>query len=213
MVEAILRAMCPDLPMPLTIARPRCPSRQAWMTCSASRKRASSRSISARTASASTASTRRASSSALWSVRVAACRMVRTALIIAAKYNSASATDFPKSMDATGLALQPVLVLLAGGVLAVVACRSLGLPPVIGYLAAGVILGPHALGVVADTQAVRHLAEFGVVFLMFSIGLEFSLPRLRAMGRSVFGLGLAQVAASIALCVAAALAAGGSWQA
>ncbi|HJS39580.1 MAG TPA: monovalent cation:proton antiporter-2 (CPA2) family protein, partial [Burkholderiales bacterium] len=116
-------------------------------------------------------------------------------------------------MDATGLALLPVLVLLAGGVLAVVACRSLGLPPIIGYLVAGVILGPHALGLVADTEAVRHLAEFGVVFLMFSIGLEFSLPRLRAMGRSVFGLGLAQVAASIALCVAAALAAGGTWQA
>ena len=116
-------------------------------------------------------------------------------------------------MDATGLALQPVLVLLAGGVLAVVACRSLGLPPIIGYLVAGVALGPHALGLVGDTEAVRRLAEFGVVFLMFSIGLEFSLPRLRAMGRSVFGLGLAQVAASIALCVAAARAAGGTWQA
>ena len=111
------------------------------------------------------------------------------------------------------MALLPVLVLLAGGVLAVVACRSLGLPPIIGYLAAGVLLGPHALGLVPDTLAVRHLAEFGVVFLMFSIGLEFSLPKLRAMGRSVFGLGLAQVAVSIALCVGAALAAGGSWQA
>lgn len=116
-------------------------------------------------------------------------------------------------MDATGAALQPVLVLLAGGVLAVVACRSLGLPPIIGYLAAGVALGPHALGLVADTEAVGHLAEFGVVFLMFSIGLEFSLPKLRAMGRSVFGLGASQVAASIGLCVAAAYAAGASWQA
>jgi CPA2 family monovalent cation:H+ antiporter-2 len=116
-------------------------------------------------------------------------------------------------MEGVALSLQPVLVLLAGGVLAVVACRSLGLPPIIGYLAAGVVLGPHALGLVADTEAVRRLAEFGVVFLMFSIGLEFSLPKLRAMGRSVFGLGLAQVAASIALCVAAARIAGGSWQA
>jgi len=116
-------------------------------------------------------------------------------------------------MDATGLALQPVLVLLAGGVLAVVACRSLGLPPIIGYLGAGVVLGPHAAGLVADTEAVRHLAEFGVVFLMFSIGLQFSLPKLRSMGRAVFGLGLSQVAVSIALGVGAALAAGGSWQA
>ncbi|MEX1074670.1 MAG: cation:proton antiporter, partial [Burkholderiales bacterium] len=104
-------------------------------------------------------------------------------------------------MDAAGLALLPVLVLLAGGVLAVVVCRSLGLPPIIGYLAAGVVLGPHAAGLVADTEAVRHLAEFGVVFLMFSIGLEFSLPKLRSMGRAVFGLGLSQVAVSIALCV------------
>ncbi|MGH8686407.1 MAG: cation:proton antiporter, partial [Burkholderiales bacterium] len=116
-------------------------------------------------------------------------------------------------MAPVGLALQPVLVLLAGAVLAVVACRSLGLPPIIGYLSAGVAMGPHALALVADTDAVRHLAEFGVVFLMFSIGLEFSLPRLRAMGRAVFGLGLSQVAASIAVCVGAALAVGGSWQA
>jgi CPA2 family monovalent cation:H+ antiporter-2 len=116
-------------------------------------------------------------------------------------------------MEAAGLALQPVLVLLAGGVLAVVACRSLALPPIIGYLAAGVALGPHALGLVADSEAVRHLAEFGVVFLMFSIGLEFSLAKLRGMRRSVFGLGAAQVAASLALGVAAALAAGGTWQA
>jgi CPA2 family monovalent cation:H+ antiporter-2 len=116
-------------------------------------------------------------------------------------------------MDAAGQALQPVLVLLAGAVLAVVASRSLGLPPIIGYLATGVVLGPHALGLVADTEAVRHLAEFGVVFLMFSIGLEFSLPKLRGMGRAVFGLGLAQVATIMSLCVATALAVGGGWQA
>jgi len=116
-------------------------------------------------------------------------------------------------MDAVGLALQPVLVLLAGGVLAVVVCRSLALPPIIGYLAAGVLLGPHALGLVADRAEVRHLAEFGVVFLMFSIGLEFSLAKLRTMRRAVFGLGSAQVASSIGIGVAAALAAGGGWQA
>ena len=62
-------------------------------------------------------------------------------------------------MDAVGLALQPVLVLLAGGVLAVVVCRSLALPPIIGYLAAGVLLGPHALGLVADSAAVRFAAS------------------------------------------------------
>jgi CPA2 family monovalent cation:H+ antiporter-2 len=116
-------------------------------------------------------------------------------------------------MDPAGLALQPVLVLLAGGVLAVVACRSLALPPIIGYLVTGVALGPHALGLVADSHAVRQLAEFGVVFLLFSIGLEFSLAKLRAMRRAVFGLGSAQVAASIAIGVAVSEALGAGWQA
>ena len=114
-------------------------------------------------------------------------------------------------MEAVGVSLQPVLVLLAGAVLTVVACRSLQLPPLIGYLVTGVALGPHALGLIADSEETRRLAEFGVVFLMFSIGLEFSLPKLIVMRRVVLGLGLAQVAATIALCVAAALAMGESW--
>jgi CPA2 family monovalent cation:H+ antiporter-2 len=116
-------------------------------------------------------------------------------------------------MDAVGTSLQPVLVLLASGVLGVAACRSLHLPPIVGYLAVGLALGPHALGLVADSAETRHLAEFGVVFLMFSIGLEFSLPKLRVMKREVFGLGFVQVGATIALCVAAGLALGTGWQA
>ena len=116
-------------------------------------------------------------------------------------------------MDATGIALQPVLVLLASSVLAVVACRSLSLPPIVGYLVTGLVLGPHALGLIEDSEETRRLAEFGVVFLMFSIGLEFSLPRLLVMRRVVFGLGLVQVSATIALSVLASVALGGSWQA
>ncbi len=116
-------------------------------------------------------------------------------------------------MDTTGVALVPVLVLLAGAVLAVVACRSLQLPPIVGYLVTGLVLGPHALGLIPDDEETRRLAEFGVVFLMFSIGLEFSLPKLRAMRRAVLGLGFAQVALSIALVVGAALLLGGTWQA
>ena len=73
-------------------------------------------------------------------------------------------------------------------------CRSVRLPPILGYLLVGIALGPHALGMVPDDDATRELAEFGIVFLMFSIGLEFSLPQLRAMRRAVFGLGAAQVA-------------------
>ena len=116
-------------------------------------------------------------------------------------------------MDAVGTSLQPVLMLLASSVFAVVMCRYLQLPPIVGYLAVGLALGPHTLGLVADTAATRHLAEFGVVFLMFSIGLEFSLPKLRVMRREVFGLGLAQVAVSIALCAAGSIALGAGWQA
>jgi CPA2 family monovalent cation:H+ antiporter-2 len=90
--------------------------------------------------------------------------------------------------------LQLILLVLAAAVVVVVACRLLRLPPILGYLAVGVTLGPHALGLVPESADVRSVAEFGIVFLMFSIGLEFSLPQLKAMQRAVFGLGLAQVA-------------------
>jgi CPA2 family monovalent cation:H+ antiporter-2 len=115
-------------------------------------------------------------------------------------------------METTAEALQPILVLLASAVFAVVICRTLALPPIVGYLATGLLLGPHALGLMQDSAQTHRLAEIGVVFLMFSIGLEFSLPKLRVMRREVFGLGLAQVAASISLGVAVALLLGGSWQ-
>jgi monovalent cation:H+ antiporter-2, CPA2 family len=89
--------------------------------------------------------------------------------------------------------LQLVLLLLGASVLVVTACRLANLPPILGYLLVGVVVGPHALDLLPDAEGASHLAEFGVVFLMFSIGLEFSLPRLYAMKRIVFGLGLAQV--------------------
>ncbi|MDD2989360.1 MAG: cation:proton antiporter [Zoogloea sp.] len=86
-----------------------------------------------------------------------------------------------------------VLVLLAGAVLVVGIFRSLNLPPVLGYLMVGAAVGPHAMNLMPDTGGARYLAEFGVVFLMFTIGLEFSLPRLYSMKRIVFGLGAMQV--------------------
>jgi CPA2 family monovalent cation:H+ antiporter-2 len=91
-------------------------------------------------------------------------------------------------------ALVLILLLLAASVVAVVACRLLRLPPILGYLVVGAVVGPHAFAWVPDNAAVRDLAEFGIVFLMFSIGLEFSLPQLKTMSGAVFGLGLAQVA-------------------
>src|SRR3954467_6443771 len=93
--------------------------------------------------------------------------------------------------------LELTLFLLGSAVLGVVAFRMLQLPPMLGYLVVGILIGPHALGLAEDSEAMHTLAEFGVVFLMFSIGLEFSLPKLSSMRRTVFGLGLAQVLLTI----------------
>jgi CPA2 family monovalent cation:H+ antiporter-2 len=75
------------------------------------------------------------------------------------------------------------------------------LPPMLGYLVVGIVIGPHGLGFADDNETTHALAEFGVVFLMFSIGLEFSLPKLSAMRHIVFGLGVAQVLATIAVAM------------
>lgn len=83
--------------------------------------------------------------------------------------------------------------MLAAAVLAVAAFRRLKLPPILAYLAVGVLVGPHGMGWVPDTEDTRFLAEFGVVFLLFTVGLEFSLPQLIAMRKSVIGLGGTQV--------------------
>ncbi|WP_348695081.1 cation:proton antiporter [Duganella fentianensis] len=93
--------------------------------------------------------------------------------------------------------LEITLLLLGSAVLGVVAFRMLQLPPMLGYLAVGILIGPHALGLAEESEVTHALAEFGVVFLMFSIGLEFSLPKLMAMRSIVFGLGMAQVGLTI----------------
>ena len=95
------------------------------------------------------------------------------------------------------MALDLTLLLLAASVAGVVVFRLLNLPPMLGYLVTGILIGPHALGLVPDSEDTRYLAEFGVVFLMFSIGLEFSLARLKSMRRIVFGLGGAQVVLTV----------------
>src|SRR5208337_1397800 len=108
--------------------------------------------------------------------------------------------------------LELVLMLLAAAVVVVILFRSIHQPPMLGYLLVGVVLGPHAAGMIPDVHATRSLAEFGVVFLMFSIGLEFSLPRLRQMRRIVFGLGLAQVVVTVALAMLGADFLGMGWR-
>ncbi len=107
--------------------------------------------------------------------------------------------------------LQLILLLLAAAVVALIVCRLVRLPPILGYLGVGILVGPHALGWVPDTTDVRALAEFGIVFLMFSVGLEFSLSQLKAMRRALFGLGLAQVAITTLLAMIGLHLLGDSW--
>ena len=101
--------------------------------------------------------------------------------------------------------LELTLLYLLAAVLGVVACRSLKLPPMLGYLAVGVVIGPNALALAKNADGVRHLGEFGVVFLMFVIGLEFNLPKLRAMRNHVFGLGFFQVLLTMLTVTGAAM--------
>src|SRR5580704_10084199 len=89
--------------------------------------------------------------------------------------------------------LSETLILLAASVFLVLLVRRLALPTSLAYLLVGLVLGPHALGVVSDSGTTRLLAELGVAFLLFTLGLEFSLPRMLAMRREVFGLGALQV--------------------
>src|SRR5579872_2309128 len=89
--------------------------------------------------------------------------------------------------------LRSILILLAVAVFVVAALRRLHLPAVLAYLATGFLVGPHGLGFIQDNAGTSSLAEFGVVFLLFTLGLEFSLPRFIVMRRAVFLLGGLQV--------------------
>ncbi|MGE0115729.1 MAG: cation:proton antiporter [Steroidobacteraceae bacterium] len=100
-------------------------------------------------------------------------------------------------------ALGQLLILLASSVLVVTVFRRMKLPPIVGYLAVGMLLGAEALSL-AGSETTHVLAEFGVVFLVFTLGLEFSYPRMLAMRWEVFGLGGAQVVLTTALIGGAA---------
>jgi len=108
--------------------------------------------------------------------------------------------------------LELVLMLLLAAVVVVAVFRLLALPALLGYLLVGILIGPKALGLVGDSAETRYLAEFGVVFLMFSIGLEFSLAKLMTMRRLVFGLGAAQVGVTLGLIAFASMATGADWR-
>ncbi len=106
-----------------------------------------------------------------------------------------------------------ILILLISSVLAVALFRALQLPAMLAYFLVGLALGPHTFGLLPDTNATREFAEFGIVFLMFSIGLEFSLPQLYAMRKKVLGLGGAQVLITLSAAMGIAKLAGLDWPA
>jgi len=106
-----------------------------------------------------------------------------------------------------------ILILLISSVLGVAMFRAFRLPAMLAYFLVGLVLGPYTFGLLPDTEANREVAEFGIVFLMFSIGLEFSLPQLYAMRKKVLGLGGAQVMVTLALIMGVAKFAGLTWPA
>lgn len=106
-----------------------------------------------------------------------------------------------------------ILILLISSVFAVAIFRAFNLPAMLAYFLVGLALGPHTFGLLPDSEASREFAEFGIVFLMFSIGLEFSLPQLYAMRKKVLGLGGGQVVVTLIVTMLISNLAGLSWPA
>ena len=108
--------------------------------------------------------------------------------------------------------LTVAMVYLAAAVIAVPIARALGLGAVLGYLLAGIAIGPWGVGLISEVDTILHFSEFGVVLLLFVIGLELEPQRLWSLRRSIFGWGLAQVGGVAAVLFGAAWLAGVSWQ-
>src|ERR1043165_8210242 len=104
------------------------------------------------------------------------------------------------------------LIYLGAAVLAVPISRALGLGSIIGYLAAGIAIGPWGLGLVTNVEDILHFAEFGVVLMLFLIGLELEPRRLWSLRRPIFGWGSAQVLGCAPLLFAAGVSAGAPWR-
>ena len=102
-----------------------------------------------------------------------------------------------------GPVIGPAVVLMGAAVIAVPLFRRLGLGSVLGYFAAGALVGPSLLGLFTDPETILHFAELGVVMFLFIIGLELRPQKLWTMRGQIFGLGLAQVSLAVALLTAA----------
>jgi CPA2 family monovalent cation:H+ antiporter-2 len=108
--------------------------------------------------------------------------------------------------------LYEILGLLLVSVIMVAGFKRISLPPILGYIVVGIVMGPHALGFIANEQNIHFLAEFGIVFMLFAIGLEFSIPQFLTMRRTMLGLGSLQVIISMIVFGFIAYAVGVSWQ-
>ncbi len=106
-------------------------------------------------------------------------------------------------MDASHAVPIPYLIEVVAFLISVVVItpvfKRIGVSPILGYLGVGALIGPHSFAVVKDVESVQHVAELGVIFLLFTIGLELSFARLKAFSKMIFGLGTAQVVVSTAV--------------
>ncbi len=108
--------------------------------------------------------------------------------------------------------LKDLAIIFAVSLLVILLFHRIKLPALPGFIVAGVLLGPNALGLVSDAHQVESLAEVGVILLLFTIGIEFSLSRLREMGRQVVTGGGAQVGLTVALGAGLAMALHVNWR-
>ena len=104
------------------------------------------------------------------------------------------------------------LIYLSAAVIAVPISKALGLGAIIGYLAAGIAIGPWGAGLVTNVEDILHFAEFGVVLMLFLVGLELEPRRLWSLRRSIFGWGAMQVLGCTALLMLVAMACGVGWR-
>src|ERR1700680_563264 len=113
--------------------------------------------------------------------------------------------------ETSGIDLVPAIALLGAGVVAVPLFKRIGLGAVVGYLAAGIAIGPFGLRLFTEPASILSVAQLGVVMLLFVIGLELKPSRLWALRRDIFGLGIAQVVFSVIVLAAAGMAVGGNF--
>src|SRR5213083_1654737 len=131
---------------------------------------------------------------------------------ITANPNWARGNDIPRAAMSEYHVLKDLAIIFAVSLLVILVFHRVKLPALPGFIVAGVLLGPNALGLVSDVQRVEGLAEVGVVLLLFTIGIEFSLNRLREMGRQVLVGGGLQVGLTVAVAALGAAALGLPWQ-